>query len=441
MRDSSRRLGALLGSTVLLACAPAGHPERPSILLVVVDTLRRDHLGAYGYERATSHELDRLAADSVRYDAAQSSAPWTLPAVASLLTGRDAHALGIEAHASVVAEELVLLPELLRERGYVTGAIVSHTLVSARWGFDQGFDHFDDSQAKGHRLITSPRVTEAALDFLREQRAEPFFLLVHYFDPHYRYREHEGFRFERDAPYEGPIHDRLSYRELGDLHRQIGPADSVELQRLYDSEIAYTDHHIGRVLDALRELGLYDRMLIAVTADHGEEFLERGRLGHGYSLNEELVGVPLIVRFPGGEPSVVSGPVAVLDLFPTILEVAGAAVPPGLDGVSLLDESSPERLLFAATERGQGIRGVRSGRFKLLHPVKGHTVLYDLEADLLEQRNLFREGGPQLRRLVAALRRYEDRLGRRREPAERLTLTPEETERLRDLGYLDAPQP
>lgn len=447
MRDTSLRLRALLGCCLVLACGSPGEPERPSILLVVVDTLRRDHLGAYGYERNTSPRLDRFAADALRYDAAQSQAPWTLPSVASLLTGIDARSLGIMEFKDVMGDELVLLPELLKEQGYVTGAIVSNIFLSARWGFEQGFDHFDESQVKGQRRRnTSPRLSNAAIAFLTEHRAEPFFLLLHYFDPHFRYREHRGFRFERDVPYEGPIHGSLSHHQLGSLRSELGPDDAAELARLYDSEIAFTDHHLGRVLEALRELGLYDRMLIAVTADHGEEFLERGRIGHGYTLHEELVGVPLIVRFPGGEPGVVSRPVAAIDLFPTILEVAGAPIPAGLDGVSLVNETdetdgaAAERFLFTSSTRGHDSRAVRSGRFKLVEHPNARAELYDLEADPLEKRNLFDEGRPELPRLADALDRYTERLQPERGSAG-LSLSEEEREQLSDLGYLDDAEP
>ncbi len=153
-------------AALLAACGPGVPAKRPNIVLIVVDTLRRDHLGVYGYERPTSPNLDCLAADAVRYDAAQSQAPWTLPSVAALLTGRDVAPLGIVDDENVLDEEFLLLSEVLGERGYVTGGIVSHKFVSAEWGFAQGFDSFDDSEARGHMAVSSPSLTDKAIAFI-----------------------------------------------------------------------------------------------------------------------------------------------------------------------------------------------------------------------------------------------------------------------------------
>jgi arylsulfatase A-like enzyme len=419
------------------ACgAPPRPAEPPNVLLIVVDTLRRDHLGAYGYRRATSPNLDGLAAESLRYERALSQAPWTLPAVAALLTARDPSALGITSTRSVVPPDLVLLPEILQAHGYVTGAVVSHKFVSARWGFDQGFDSFDESNVRGHRAVTSPGVSDAALAFLDAHADERFFLFVHYFDPHFSYLEHEGFGFAGEAPYTGPVRSGASFEQLSRL--RLSPADGLELRRIYDSEIAFTDHHIGRLLDALRARGLLEKTLVVLTSDHGEEFLERGGIGHGKTLHEELVGVPLLVRRPGGRPGVVRRPVALLDVFPSVLDAAGIPQPRESEGVVLPDDGGAEagRILFSATQQGRGLRAAVDPRHKLVRRSDGRMQLFDLERDPGETRDLSAQVGRLAPALERALGAYESRILAAQAGA-RLELSRSEREALRSLGYAE----
>jgi choline-sulfatase len=441
MRPGSctRMAGAALAGLLLCACGEPAAAPPPNVLLIVVDTLRRDHLGAYGYARATSPEIDRLAADAVRYDAAQSQAPWTLPSVAAILTGRDVAPLGIVDDENVLDEGLRLLPEVLHEEGYFTGAIVSHKFVSAQWGFDQGFDHFDDTQVLGHLAVTSPALTEKAIAFLDAHQNERFFLFLHYFDPHFAYIEHEGFTFERERPYDGPIESGMRFKLLMELQDELTAQDAEELRRLYDSEIAFTDHYIGRVLARLRDLRLYDKTLVILTGDHGEEFLEHGQIGHGKTLYEELVGVPLIVRYPGRSPGVVERPVALVDIFPTVLQLAGARPGREVEGIALLEEPGEGRSIFASTERRGGTRAARRGRFKLIRPLARGPELYDLATAPTEQHDLLADGGappPELDALRGALQTYATGVARAPRRILKLELTPEQRKQLEELGYL-----
>ncbi len=435
LRTSSLATWAFAAALLLLAgCSSGPAAPRPNVLLIVVDSLRRDHLGAYGYDRNTSPHIDRLAAESVRYDRAVSQAPWTLPSVAGLLTSRDPAVLGIEGFNSSVAEGQVLLSEVLRAHGYATGAVVSHTFVSAAWGFGQGFDSFDESNVKDHQAVTSPGVTEKALAFVREHRDRDFFLFVHYFDPHFPYREHEGFVFEAEEPYEGRVRAGMSLRKLD--NGRLGEADARELRRIYDSEIAWTDHHIGRLLDGVRALGLMERTLVVFTADHGEEFLDHGKLGHGRALFEELVGVPLLLRYPDGAPGVVDRPVALLDVYPTVLEAAGIEIGHEVEGRSLRGEPDDRRVILSATRRRRHLSAAIDRRHKLVRAGSGETRLYDLDSDPGEMRDLSAGGGEIPERLEAALRVYEGRLAGADE-APGIEIGSGDREALRALGYVD----
>ena len=419
---------------------PLGGPDpgRPSgAVLIVIDTLRRDHLGTYGYGRNTSPQLDRFAEESVRYTQARSQAPWTTPSVASLLTSRYPQELGVTGVSSVLSEEAILLSERLRAAGFATGAVVSHRFSSARWGFDQGFDSFDDSNALGHDAVTSPDVTDKALAFLDAHRNDPFFLWVHYFDPHFAYREHEGFEFPRESPYSGPVQPGVRFGEL--LRRQalLTPGDARELERLYDSEISFTDKHVGRILSRLRELGIDSRTLVVITADHGEEFLDHGRLGHTKTLYDEVIAVPLLVRWPGGAPGVVAEPVALLDVAPTILAALEVPADPGAEGHPLPGPGAagdPDRIFFSATDRPEAKRAAIGAGFKLIADADGNLELYALEDDPEERRDLAAQGGQALQRLSAALEDFETRTDTPANPGS-LDLSDSEREALRALGY------
>lgn len=408
---------------------------RPNVVLIVLDTLRRDRLGCYGAQRATSPAIDRLAADGVRYERAYSQAPWTTPSIGSLLTSRYPSEIGVRDERSVLGSDLVLLPESLRAAGYATAAVVSHTFCSSRWGFDQGFERFDESNVQGHDAVTSEGVTDRALELLAELR-EPWFLWVHYFDPHFAYVGHEAFDFRGPEPYRGVVSDGMDFGHLTKLRGSLKERDVEHLYALYDSEIAFTDHHVGRLLDALRERGDYDDALVVLTADHGEEFLDHGRLGHAKTLYAELVHVPLVVKYPRGAPGVAAEPVALLDVHPTILAAAGVEAPPGVVGRRLDAAPSAERTIFAETARGGHQRMALRGSTKLVaRDRKGTLEAYDVLADPRESAPRPAAGAPELDELARSLAAFGERMDRAYHEAGAVDLSDEELEQLRAMGY------
>ena len=238
----------------------------------------------------------------------------------------------------------------------------------------------------------------------------------------------------------------MDFQELVAARRELTGEDVDELRRLYDSEIAFTDHHLGRVFGWLRERGRLDDTLVVVTSDHGEEFLEHGRLGHARTLYQEVVAVPLLVRIPGWEPGVVEEPVALLDVFPTLLDALGLPPEPGVEGVLLPRpgeaRASDGRILFSATDRRGRKRAALDGRFKLIRHLTGELELYDLRADPGEQHDIAAAGVPELERLEAALVDFERRMRSARRAERRLELSPEDEEALEELGYsVEGPSP
>jgi arylsulfatase A-like enzyme len=225
----------------------------------------------------------------------------------------------------------------------------------------------------------------------------------------------------------------VPFGELLKQQGQLGDADAAELVRRYDSEIRFTDHHIGRVLAHLREREQLDRTLVVLTADHGEEFLDHGRLGHTKTLYDEVVGVPLIVRAPGAGPAVVEEPVALVDVVPTILEALGLPVPDELEGLPL-GATSAGRFLFTSTDRRQPKRAAVGRGRKRIHDLRtGRYEEYDLLSDPREQRPS-EAADPAL---ASALERFEQRLTEEHRVTPSLDLSPGERERLRLLGYGD----
>ncbi len=417
---------------------------RPNVLLVVVDTLRRDHLSAYGYRRETSPALQALAEQGVRYDNAISQAPWTTPSIASLLTSRYPAALGIEGERSALSDDEVLLAESLLAAGYDTAAVISHSFLGSTWNFDQGFRVFDEANVQGHAAVTSSGVTDAAVRELRRMGAggAPFFLFVHYFDPHAAYVEHDAYPFRGEEDYEGRIRSGMLFRDLRAIEAEVDARDAEELKRLYDSEIAFTDHHLSRLFDALKVQGAFEDSLIIVTADHGEEFLERGRLGHAKSLFQELVNVPLIVKPPRAFPraealrgSVVADALPLLDVVPTILDVTGTAHAGRVEGLSLFEARPKGRTFFTETARANGWAAAVQGRYKLLFLGPQRMSLFDLAADPSEAVDVSGERPEMTGAMGAAVVEWRHDQRAQASAGSAVELNAAERARIENLGY------
>lgn len=404
-------------SLVLGSCGPAAPPAlppdvRPNVVWIVVDTLRADHLGTYGYERQTSRRIDAWARQAAVFDGATSHAPWTKPSVATMLTGLLPRDHGVDAWESVLDPAFPTVQGVLKDAGYATAAVVSHHALEPRFAqFHLGFDTFDVSAFAGkgsaHDVISSDTVSDRALGLIG-RLPEPFFLFLHYFDPHEYYQPHAAFPF--------------------------GPS---EMDR-YDAEIGHTDRAIGRVLDGLAAQGLENRTATWLVADHGEEFGDHGGRVHTLTLYEEAVRVPLLVRAPGVAPGRVAERVGLVDLGPTVLDLAGVAVPDGMAGRPIPRSEGRfqpvARPIVSETRRYVDRRSVIDGRFKLIVDLgTGDASLFDLADDPAEQLDL-----ASLRpAVVGRLRRLIDAYEAGRRSAAREALDPELALALEQLGYLE----
>jgi arylsulfatase A-like enzyme len=442
-------------------CAPeSGVPTRGNALLVSIDTLRADHLGSYGYGRDTSPFLDGLAESGVRFDAAFSTSSWTLPAHGSLLTSKPPHRHGAEHAGARLRSSVPTLAEVLRGAGYRTAAVVSWFYVSRRYGFDRGFEQFEERLPEVESLAGSARaaeVVDAAMRWL-DGAEEPFFLFVHIFDPHLHYDPPEPYSSMFDPGYEGSIDGRLETLRpyiagRGSAPKTLGELDRAHVVALYDGEIRYVDAQLERLFSGL-EADVAARTLAIVTSDHGEEFGEHGSMeGHQWTLYDEVIRVPLLLRGPGVEPGVVDALASTLDIAPTLLDLLGVEAPDSFEGRSLrplLAGGAPTReLVFAETRRMNRRFALRDLRRKLVYtrpgrtpfgfPIQGGFELYDLDSDPGEQRNLWPEEQLTACPLVADLEAFmsRSRSDATGTPPDRVEFSQDERERLRALGYLE----
>jgi arylsulfatase len=394
----------------LLASMGCREERLSSAILISVDTLRPDHLTPYGYPEPTSPHLALLSQTGVRFTEATSVTNWTLPAHMSLLTGLSPSEHKVMDVRDRLPDSVATLAEVFRAAGFETAGVASHTYLKADFGFGRGFDSYQVHPGQQARKVADQAVEW--LDHLAE--GEPFFLFLHFFDPHWDYRPPR-----RWAERFGVV-DREVGR-LDHLWRFLTPGQSIDPEErrqvlgLYDAEIAFTDDQIGRVIDRVKRAGKFDQTVIAVTADHGEEFFEHGTFGHGTHLHGEVTRIPLIVSLPASLPaSVRDDRVSQLDIGRMLLELAGVAVPeqfsrrgarlfpegPGRDRL-LVSESTrwgPQRLAVvqggykAMTESWvQPIAFRREGEGQvasLLDPIALPARGYDLNADRGEQRDL-----------------------------------------------------
>ncbi|MFV1977798.1 MAG: sulfatase-like hydrolase/transferase [Myxococcota bacterium] len=455
----------------------AAGPDMPNILMVVTDTLRYDHVGAYGYHLPTTPRLDALARHGVVFETAISQAPWTAPAVASLLTGLYPSVHGLDggigwgegvssadgtlpfAIQKTLAPAQETLAELLRRSGYRTAGFVSNLYVNSIFGFAQGFDHFDDehhdyeevSQVKRRAEETNARVFE----WLRTEIEEPFFLFVHFNDPHWPYDPPPPYGQGFVTGYRGSLTPAAT-RDLVIGGRSKAPKVSAEdldyIVGLYDGEIQYVDAQLGRLLDTLSQLPLAREVVTVVTADHGEEFLDHGAFNHGYSLYDEQVRVPLVLSAPSIlRPTRIARQVQLIDVTPTILELAGIEIPTDtLQGSSLLslakgEERSAADAFSEATYVGEQSAIRSAGALKLIHSAGGREwMLFDVGADSSERHDLVANRHRDLNELALRLdqwRRGNDAFRELIIPAgsglDWVVVDQSSRDRLRALGYLD----
>ncbi len=402
-------VGILAQESSATPVAEAG-AVRPNVLLVTLDSVRADRVGTAG-GRARTPSLDRLATEGTRFANAYAQLPQTTPSHAALFTGQYPSSNGVRiAHHDALADGAVTLAGSLARAGYRTAGFYSW--AGPPNGFDQGFQTYrlvGELDAADGRADATTDAALAWLDAASGDRAAPFFLWVHYRDPHYPY--------EPPAPYDALYAPKCdgcvdgSLRTLNRLHEgwRPSPAELDRILAAYDGEITFTDSQVGRLLGRLDALGLAENTVVVVTADHGEAFGEHGEWFHGLTAYQPTVHVPLIARWPGVLPAgaLVDPAAQVIDIMPTILDLAGVESPPSVEGRTLRPRSglSPAGDRVAITETSDWhYVAVTDGQWKLIRDnASGGDALYHLATDAGETRNrLTTDPGPAAR-LAAVL--------------------------------------
>jgi arylsulfatase A-like enzyme len=456
---------------------PPAPSNKPNILLIVLDTVRADHMSLYGYERDTTPWLRNFAKESLVFNNAYSTGDFTLPSHASLFTGlyaegHGAHRSAQDSVGAPLSSNAVTLTEVLAQKGYATAAVVSnYAYLTPGFGFSQGFDFFDYRSGRSlfsplrecpslRQMITfrlrahfasrmtslgyrgAEQITSQALEVVDElsKQDRPFFLFLNYMDAHtprvppQPYRD----RFPGRDPNVRPSRYNLLATRMANQDRPLGESDRAHISASYDGAIAFLDAEVQVLLEQLKRSNILENTLLIITSDHGEMIGEHNSLDHGVGVYQEQIRVPLMIRTPPGDArGMRNAPASGVDIMPTILHAAGLNSPTGIVGQNLLDTDLPEaRMVFSESfprpHRLRAETAVVSSRWKLIESTKGKLELYDLAADPREQNNVA-ASHPEL---VAAMEPEMAKLA----PSTKLGRSPrsvdaETLRKLRSLGY------
>ncbi len=444
------------------AAAPEG---AGNVIVIVVDTLRADHLPSYGYAAGRTPNLDAFAADSIRFEQAFSNASWTRPSFASIMTGRYPSSHAVMAKSESLPDAVTTMAEAFAAGGYATHGIVTNYNVGPYFNFQQGFDAYeylspdfvlgaDDTAAKlllvqflrqrietvrdaalgvqpGTAYQDASIVNEHVLSFLdRRPNDRPWMLFVGYMDPHDPYFRH---------PYDGTAYGRAA-------HPAPSPDETEMLTELYDGEITFWDEQFGALVQELQRRGIYDDATIVVTADHGEELCEHGGFWHGTTLYDEQIHVPLFVRLPRGRRAgtTVRHWVQSIDILPTLLSESHVAVPEGVQGGSLFEGS--DHLFAEESHEGNVLEAVRERRgtdeLKLITANPGNPrhlaehELYRVDLDAAEQQDLAPTEPGLVESLAAATTAAHVRASEGAVEGQQVELDDASRRQLCELGYL-----
>lgn len=478
---------------------PVSQDKRSNIILIIIDTLRADHLGCYGYEKSKTFAIDRFAQESLVFTTAYAAASWTLPSIASMLTGtfpgfHGAHRVDTQENlfsSSKLSPDNITLAEVLSNHGYQTASIVSSDFLGRQFGLDQGFQYIDDlilnyfyifhafscieflnfffpiqdylwsKGFMGHRV--ADQINSLALKWLRNREEKtPFFLLIHYFDPHDPYIPVKLGASSKNVP--DPIHIRYgrysaNYTDVEKVliasvinnSKPLFHDEKELLIRNYDLEIERVDQKIAAIFEELKKMNIYDSSIIIIVSDHGESFGEHNLMLHGLSLYEDNIRVPLIIKFPVSDKKTgyMNKAVSLTGLMPTILSYLNIPIPNTVQGISFFDER--EQILIAQNFRDptwknhnttkrfdQDLISLIVGKHKIISSIGGKSELFDLELDPFEKNNLFDTNSDLRNLLIEHLDQHIKTLNLLQDNTKKVQTDVDQAtiQKLRTLGYM-----
>jgi arylsulfatase A-like enzyme len=460
-----RGLLACLVLIAVLACGPESEPPSATLdpsrpfgaVVFLLDTVRADRVSSYGYERATTPAIDAIAARGVLFEQVASFSSWTLPSAVALLSG-DYPRLVLDDDMEMQRS----LAEALSAAGYRTAAFTEGAFVSRRWGMDRGFGHYHETDRptlveKGGSDVEG--TFSAASEWLRDNATSPFFMLIHTYEAHIPYRNRD-FVGDRVPERIGPSFELALKRKIERGELDLSQVEADYIRDLYDSDIHSADRYVGEFVDLLAELGLDERTLVVVTSDHGEDMgdrFERYIGGHGHSLRDDLLMVPLVIEDPTRQfpKRRVEVQVRTLDILPTVAELLGVTLDGEIEGRSLVPVMQGEEVEHRVAMAGENRRGaariaLRDGRYKYIAAIeKGPAAsklsgppvprvqLYDLDADPGETTNLAAQHPDLARQRARQLATWFNGLGGPPVEVKTRELDEKMRERLKALGYTD----
>jgi arylsulfatase A-like enzyme len=456
--------------------------QRPNIFIISLDTTCRDHLSCYGYSRKTTPHIDRLVPESLVFSRAYSASSWTLPSHASLFTGCYPSMHGADRADNTPAPYFcrklsnanVTIAEILSDYGYRTFGVIAGALCSSAFGMGQGFAYFNENLSE-HGDRRAAAVSDAVLEWLhnnaRHKKQEKFMLFnvalpvfgfIHYFDAHHPYRP--------PAPYDNlyPGRDDSIILHYGDSREATYPgqewklltdiikrthvmtgAEKSHLLSQYDGEIAYVDSQADRVLNALRELQIFDSSMIIIFADHGEFFGEHNLALHGMALYEEMLHVPLIIKYPAWmkKTGTVNTPVSLVDVMPDMLKTVSIQKPKNVQGVAFDElnrkiiaenvqdptwKNRPDHAYLA-----RDLKVLYRGNYKYIWASDGRSELYDIIADPLEQNNLITKNSELVQNMEKELGQWKHTFQPVHGDNDAVKTDKAVIDQLRGLGYIE----
>lgn len=437
---------------------PFNPPVKHNVVVMVIDTLRRDALGCYGNPRGLSPRIDAIAAEGIRFDRAISTSGWTLPAVASLLTGAwpTVHGgLGKKTALTPIRDELPTAAECFRESGFNTLGVANAAFVSPLLHLDRGFDVYDHRHAYNWEIRRADESIDTALRLMRAHQEESNFVFIHLFDPHLDYDPPPGYvtKFtggrQEPAP---PLSMKMCLAMEGnDGDQPPAPQDVDYVEGVYYGEVNFVDVHVGRLVDELKAMGMYERTTLIITADHGEEFWEHNGFEHGHTLYDELIRIPLIMKLPAAVrpvKGVISGQVRLLDVMPTVFDLLGMETPPSFVGRSLMPfvmgQQQEDLIAFSESTLYKGDKlSWRTDRYKYVYDLnpqgEQQAELYDWRSDPAETQNIIEEQPQIAAELHQQLIQFYEQLKAQTQTMSHpavVNMSPKVIESLRSLGYI-----
>ncbi|MBN2246819.1 MAG: sulfatase [Candidatus Aminicenantes bacterium] len=440
--------------------------DRYNVILISIDTLRADHLGCYGYGKDTSPNIDALASDSALFLNVYSASPWTLPSHVSMLTGLYGAHHQVYHDSESMDPGDVTLAEILRENSYKTTAFTGGGFVSAVYGFSKGFDSYYEGEGGVFHQDSAERIFSVVSQWIDRSEDQAFFLFIHTYQPHSPYACPPPYKFmflDDDAKL-GHV-DLIQHLGGNDcLYKELPDEERRNIIALYDGEIRYTDELlIAPLITKLKEAGLYERTLLILTSDHGEEFFEHSAWGHGYSVYDEALKVPLLIKFPVSrfKGKKITNVVSLVDIMPTILdwlEVDFSDIK--IDGTSLLpmltDRENTDRKFLAEVAENvlnhHNLEKITSNQNKLkliLNKSSGAPdveffrfpppdipaiEVYDLEADKMEKNNVAENYPDLTRKIIAWIDDFYSQAVKK--DVKKMVMDEKLKEQLRALGYI-----